>query len=261
MASSRRADRNTALEEYIKPLDERFSDHPYREQTQKWRDQILLEDAESRGKNLTSGLDISLTPPDSDAERKFVIAHEPASGAHGRGDDLTAIRQWQEFAQQVKPDDPDERKWHLLARHRISQIENEITDRRQFIEKQLELAKIAYGAGRHNEALMIKRKLIEQFSQFTDLADIFGPTVVAPGSAPQTPASAESTPGEKTDSSKPSPPKEPAEPPATATPPNVSPDRPPTADPKHDQAFRRSPRVSPSRRFRGIQPTIRLRIP
>ena len=246
MASSRRADRNTALDEYIKPLDERFADHPYRDQTQKWRDQILLEDAESRGKNLTSGLDISLTRPDTDAERKFVIAHELASGAHNRGDDLTAIRQWQEFAQQVNPDDPDVRKWHLLALHRIKQLENQIKYRRQYVEKELGLAKIAFGAGRHNEALTIKSKLIEQFSRFTDLADIFSPPVVAPRSAPNTPASAEPTPGEKTESAKPSPPKEPAEPPATATPRDERPTGPPAPDPKNDQAFHGSPSVAPS---------------
>ena len=49
MASSRRADWMTARDEYIKPLDERFPDHPYREQTREWRDKILLEDAEGRG--------------------------------------------------------------------------------------------------------------------------------------------------------------------------------------------------------------------
>ncbi len=69
----------TALDDYINPLDERFPDNPYREQTRKWRDQILLEEAESRGKNLTSGLDISLTRPTDNAERKFVIAHELAA--------------------------------------------------------------------------------------------------------------------------------------------------------------------------------------
>ena len=63
MASSRRSDWMTARDEYLEPLDERFPNHPYREQTRKWRDKILLDDAESRAKVLTSGLKISLTEP------------------------------------------------------------------------------------------------------------------------------------------------------------------------------------------------------
>ena len=71
MASTQRRDWLTALDDYIKPLEERFPDNPYRDQTQKWRDKILLDEAESRGRNLTSGLDISLTRPTNNAERKF----------------------------------------------------------------------------------------------------------------------------------------------------------------------------------------------
>ena len=51
MASRSRADWRTARDEYIKPLDDRFPNHPYREQTREWRDKILLEDAESRGQS------------------------------------------------------------------------------------------------------------------------------------------------------------------------------------------------------------------
>ena len=47
----------------MKELDERFPDHPYREKLREWRDKILLEDAENRGANLASGLNISLTRP------------------------------------------------------------------------------------------------------------------------------------------------------------------------------------------------------
>jgi predicted Ser/Thr protein kinase len=200
MASSRRADRFTARDEYIKELDRRFPTSPYREQTRKWLDQILLEDAENRAKVLASGAKTSFSEPANDAERKFVIAHELALVASELKDDLTAIRQWQEFARQVNPDDFDERQWHLLALHRANQLENAIKDRRQYIEKQIELANIADRTGRHDEALMIKSKLVEQFSRFTDLVDIFGSAppatgASAPKSVPDHPA--ESSPGDK----------------------------------------------------------------
>ena len=179
---------------------ERFPDNPYREQTRKWRDKILLDEAESRGRNLTSGLDISLTRPRDNAERKFVIAHQLAAGAQGRSDDLTAISQWRDFAEQVKADDPDERKWHLLALHNIAQLENAINDRRQYVMKQWQLADAALQAGRLDEATTIKNKLVDQFSRYTDLADIFGSasqSTVAPAQNTVPAQPAESNPDEK----------------------------------------------------------------
>jgi serine/threonine protein kinase len=200
MASSRRGDWLTALDDYIKPLDERFPDNPYRDQTRKWRDKILLDEAESRGRNITSGVDTSFTRPGNDAERKFVIAYQLADQAHRRGDDLTAINHWRDFADQVKADDPDERKWHLLALQKIEQVENAIKDRREYVLKQLQLADAALQSGRPDEGLLIKSKLIEQFSRYTDLADIFGSVppsngAPAPNTVPGHPT--ESSPGEK----------------------------------------------------------------
>ena len=233
MASSRRADRMTALEDYIKPLDERFGEHNFREQTQKWRDQILLEDAEGRANALDKGRNTGLTRPDGNSEHMFLIAFEVAADAHKRFDDLTAIRQWQDFDKQIK--DPDDRRWHLLALERVKELENDIKDRRQYIEKQIELANIAEHAGRANEAMTIRTKLVEQFSKYTDLADIFPPTPVAPGSEPKSPAAVDSTTKEKPDSSQPSPSGQPADPPATTAPREPSSPKSPGAARKDDQ--------------------------
>ena len=41
------------------------------------------EDAEGRGANLASGLNINLTKPNNDSERKFKIAHELAAAGPG----------------------------------------------------------------------------------------------------------------------------------------------------------------------------------
>jgi eukaryotic-like serine/threonine-protein kinase len=199
MASSRRADWMTARDDYIKPLDEGFPDHPYREQTRKWLDKILLDDAENRAKVLTSGLKIRMSEPSNNAERQLVIANELAEGASGRHDDLTAIRQWHDFASQVKPEDPDERKWHLYALRQIERLENVIKDRRQSVVKQWELAELAFREGRLVESTDIKNKISEQYSKFTDLADIFPPTPVAPGSD-QKPTAAPAVPTPTPDS-------------------------------------------------------------
>jgi hypothetical protein len=146
---------------------------------------------------------------------------------------LTAIRQWQDFDQQVK--DPDDRKWHLLALERIKELEDEIKDRRQYIEKQVELANIAERAGRTNEALTIRTKLIDQFSRYTDLTDIFPSPIPGNGRAPNPPAPADAAASEKTDATNPAAPSPSANPPATTAPHEPSPPKPPGADPKHDQ--------------------------
>ncbi len=180
MASSRRHDWNAALD-YLDPLDQRFPNNPYREKTRKWRDKILLDDAESRAKVLTSGLKISLADPKTNAERQVVIYSELAAGASSRGDDQTAIRQWHELANQFETD-PDQRQWRLLALHRVEQLENAISDRRQTVLKQMKLAEDAYNTGRFEEADAIRSKLKERYSQYIDLADLFPTTPADPGS-------------------------------------------------------------------------------
>jgi eukaryotic-like serine/threonine-protein kinase len=239
MASSRRADRLTARDDYIKELDRRFPDNPYRDQTRKWTDQILLEEAESRAKFLTSGVKTSFTEPGNDAERKLLIAHELATRASERKDDLTAIGQWRGLSEQVNANDPDERKWQLFALSRVQQLENAINDRHQYIEKQLQLAEAAFQAGRLEESLAIRKKLVEQFSQYTDLSDLFPKTPVAPGSEPRAPASSpaaltEPAANGKNDSSNPKAPNPPADPPATTAPREPLPPPEPGGDPKYD---------------------------
>jgi eukaryotic-like serine/threonine-protein kinase len=236
MASENRADWNRALEEYIDPLDTRYKDHPYHEQTRAWRDKILLHEAEGRAKFLTSGVKTSYSEPGDDAERKFLIANELAAKSSERKDDLTAVRQWQDLAQQVNPNVTTERKWHLLAQKRVEQLENAIKDRHLYIEKQWQIAEAALQAGRVEEAEAIRKNLVEQFSQYTDLAELFRATPAPPPTEPKnavSPPAASAGPNapEKHDSSSPSPP-DPAD---TTTPraPSPPPARP--ADPQNEE--------------------------
>ena len=180
MASSRRTDWKTAREEYMKELSQRFPNNPYQEKLREWRDKILLEDAENRGANLASGLDISLTRPVNNSERKFVVTNGVADAAKKRFDELAAMSQWQEMAEQLKdaakphfPDDPEERQWYLLALRRAEQLQNAIKDRREYVEKELALVDAAFRGGRPNEGVTLRAKLVEQFGKYTDLADLF----------------------------------------------------------------------------------------
>jgi eukaryotic-like serine/threonine-protein kinase len=240
MASQIRSDWDRALNDCIIPLDERFKDHPYREQTRKWRDKILLDDAENRAKYLTSGLKTTFSEPANDSERKFVIANELAAGASSRKDDLTAVRQWRDLSEHVNADDPMERKWYLLALHRIQQLENTINDRHQYIEKQLQLAEAAFQAGRLEESVAIRKKLVEQFSPYTDVSALFRPMPVAPASEPGVPASSpgasnDTAKSDNSDSAKPSAPNPQSDSPASTVPREPSVPLSPGSEPKNDQ--------------------------
>ena len=95
---------------------------------------------------------------------------------------MTALKDWQELAEGLKEaakphktDDPIERQWYLLAVKRAEQLESTIKVRREYVEKEMAQARAALRAGRQNEANMIHGQLVEQFSKYTDLADLFAP--------------------------------------------------------------------------------------
>ena len=120
MASSKRSDWKEARDEYLDKLDQRFPNHPFREQIQKWRDKIALEDAERRAPYLNGPVPTDLA---NSAERSFKITNALAVEASGRGDDLAALDQWQKLAGLLKTDDPNDRGWHLLALRRATALD------------------------------------------------------------------------------------------------------------------------------------------
>jgi serine/threonine protein kinase len=182
MASQRRSDRITARDEFLDPLDQRYPDHPYREQTRKWRDEIMLEDAEGRAKTLSSAVKIpGLTDPTSNAERQYVSFDVQAAKAASEGNELMAAMYWKEMAKVLKADDPDERPWHLLAQKRASELETRIRERRAFVVEQLQRADAAFQAGRPTESLAIRSMLVEKYGRYSDLSDLLGGS---PGAQP-----------------------------------------------------------------------------
>ncbi len=174
MASNRRHDWLTAREDYLDPLDSRFPNNPYREQTQKWRDQILLDVVEGRAAVLSSPAKVGkLNQPANITESLYVVTFASASAASERGDDLTARRHWKEMAQKLQPDDPEQRPWYLLALERVKDRDVVMRDRRRLVETLFDEERTARLGGRTFEANTIRNNLLEQFSHFTDLADLF----------------------------------------------------------------------------------------
>ncbi len=194
MASSHRSDWLTAQEEYLDSLDKKHPGHPYSEQVQKWRDQILLDEAEGRAKNLSSPVKTAFSEPHTDGERQYVSFDALASRAVADGNEVEAASYWREMARLLKPDEPDEKKWHLLAIRRATELEKRVQDRRAFVSDQLAKASAALQAGRPNESVTIMAMLRENYGHFADLADLLGPqpeapqpSVAPPGASP-TPA-------------------------------------------------------------------------
>jgi serine/threonine-protein kinase len=182
MESTRRSDWITARSEYIDPLDERFPDHPYREQTQAWRDKIALDEAEGRAKMLASPTPTPFSQPQTNGERQFAAFHALASKAEAEGDELTAERFWREMIGTIAADDPDDRRWVLLAQKRADDLGTRIQERRAFVQQQVLRAVAAMQAGRPREAAAIQGMLREKYGRYTDLADFFAPV---PGPEPE----------------------------------------------------------------------------
>jgi serine/threonine-protein kinase len=219
MESTRHSDRVTALEEYIEPLDRRFPDHPYHAQTQAWRDMIAVDEAERRSKMLESTTPSPFSEPKTHGELQYVAFFSLASKAAAVGREDAAAAYWREMIGTLDADDPDDRKWILLAQKKAEELEARIRERRAFVEEQLQKAAAAARRGRPNEAIAIHAMLMEKFSQYSDLADLLAPALPpqqppqptappapAPVPAPDAGAAPEpSKPGEDEPSTRPGP--------------------------------------------------------
>ena len=87
MASSHRSDWITARDEYFDTLDRKHPDHPYKEQLRKWRDQIILDEADGRARNLSSTVQTQFSEPHTNAERQYVSFDVLATKAAGEGNE------------------------------------------------------------------------------------------------------------------------------------------------------------------------------
>ena len=172
-----RHDWRTALDEYIKPLDERFPDHPYREKTNAWRDKIMLEEVEGRASILESPVKTAFNEPKDNHERGFVLTR----CARFRGIEARrrpgGHRRVAEICPAAKPDDP-ERAQVAPPGTQAGRVAWKARSRcaAQYVERQLQARGGRLCAGHTNQGVAIKNKVREQYQKYTDLADLFPPT-------------------------------------------------------------------------------------
>jgi hypothetical protein len=93
------------------------------------------------------------------------------------------------MAAKLKPDDPEERKWYLIAVHRADQLERTIRDRRKLVEDQIRLGEEFRQAGRTDAAMGIFNKLRDQYKDYTDLAELLASLPGPPPAGPTPPGS------------------------------------------------------------------------
>lgn len=199
MASNDRHDWMTAISEYVDPLDKRFPNHAHKAETSAWRDKLLLAEAEGRAKTLSSGVRTLLSEPKGKGELQYV-AHQPiADEASQKGDDLSAIRQWDDMVKQLDEKDPEERKWVLYARQRVDVLTREIKDRQAVVQTQILRIAEALKAGKTDEAIRIRDEILKKFGHYTGLEELLNP-IRPPAASPPAEAAPNGPPpeGEKT---------------------------------------------------------------
>lgn len=189
MSSSSRGDWITARDEYIEPLDRRFPNHPYREETRSWRDRILLEAAKGRARPLESPVRTTLTEPHTPVEHLYVATARRVAELTAKKDDLGLVHVWQDFARQLHADDPDERGWYLLAQEQLLETGRAIESRQQFVRTELARAQAKHEAGAFEEARSIRRNLRDEYGAYTSLETVL-PDDLKPAGDPEDTASA-----------------------------------------------------------------------
>jgi serine/threonine-protein kinase len=171
MESDQRTDWLIAFNEYINPLNQRFPNHPYRAETNAWRDKILLDKAVGQARILRTGL----SKAKDKTQDLFVNTETLAAKDSEQHDDLRAEARWRSMADALNPDEDEERGWFLLARSRAEELDRQIKARRVRVEAQLEQVEEAYQRGLRNRAITLQAKLVEEYALYTDLADLFTP--------------------------------------------------------------------------------------
>jgi len=176
MASKERTDWMAAQERYLDELDRRFPDHAYKEETEGWRDRIALTSAERRAEVLEKSAVPGYKKAETQGESLYAAVFPEADAAARRYDERDAARRWREMAASLKDQGGgEERGWRLLAARRAAAIEAAIAARGRLVAEGIASAEAAEARGQADQALLIRRDLLDRFGKYTDTADALAP--------------------------------------------------------------------------------------
>ena len=189
MASKDRHDWYKARDDYLDPLDQRFPDHPNKSQTRAWRDRILLTDTEARARVLASPVQTQISKPQNKYEERFVEFHTRAAATEKARDDLATAAIWDEMDKQLRPDDAEERPWHLLARQRADDLKKTVEQRLALVKKLSEQVIDLELKGQADKAQELRKEVLSRYGQFSEVKKLLNlPPDGVPAVPPSVPA-------------------------------------------------------------------------
>jgi hypothetical protein len=198
MATNDRSRWREARENYLDELDRRFPNHPYRESTRAWREQIADADTEGRARILESPVPTRLNEPRDELEKRWVLTYKLVDAARNLHDpkklhdDPEAVRLYEELADRYREDDEAERPWRRLALKRAEEVRSAIAKRDAEVDEYLRAIEDHERHGRTRQARGLVEKLKELSEQYTDVARRLGEP--APAAPPPAPAEAAPVP-------------------------------------------------------------------
>lgn len=189
MASKEFTDWTRAERDFLSELDRRFPDR-YVEEKQAWRDKIALEKARRRTVNLEKPNLGRLSQPKPGAEELFVSVFNDAEAAIKAGDDEEAIRKWRTMADVLKPDDPEQRGWLMLAQERAEKVKAAMADREALVVKSLDKADRMVQDGQLDEARKLRQDILRRYGPVLHLQDLLRRRLGVDPAAPPAPKAA-----------------------------------------------------------------------
>jgi len=161
--------------DWLDKLDEGYPQHPYREQTEVWRDKIDLRDAERRSAVLEQTNLTGFSKPKTEAEDYYQNMYKEVEAALKRKDERDAARLWRTLEKQLTHEGRQDRGWALLARSKAEALEKSLQRRRQTVEAQMLKANLPRDVEAtelaRKESRAILKDVVDRFGDYNDVAD------------------------------------------------------------------------------------------
>jgi len=178
MASTDPMDWIRARDEYLDPLDRRFPEHPFRGETETWRDRIDLRDAARRGEILEKPNLAAFSKPKTEAEALYQVSFNEADAAIKLHHDADAEMIWLNMARQLTHQRRQDRGWRLIAEGKAAELAKTIAIRRETVGGLLQKAVIPETLNGNEAARKyshdVLADLVKRFEAYPDVADLVG---------------------------------------------------------------------------------------
>ena len=173
MASTDPLEWGRAREKYLDPLDRDYPQHPYKEKTEAWRDQIDLRETRRRAEILEKPNLGAYSKPKDEAEALYVHAFEESWAALKLHNEQDAESLWRDVVKQLSKKGRENRGWILLAKSKADGLAAAITLRRETVAGLLAKATLPdVPTNKEAYSLGVYRDIVKRFDIYPDVADL-----------------------------------------------------------------------------------------